>query len=146
MEIFLKFVSLVDLKPSTFVHVVTESDRVHETPEMINQLAELGKFPKLIDLWPSIIVAVALSLCRMALQRFIFKVFFFLFDLLTTSPQPLISRILQLDVLELPPHPILDKAFKTNNRPSVHFFSTHITLLSLTDPILSCCRVRSSRR
>jgi hypothetical protein len=75
MELFLQqLVSLVDVKPSAFVHIVTESDRVNETPEMIDEMAELGKFPKLIDLWPSIIVAIALSLCRMALQRIVFKV------------------------------------------------------------------------
>jgi hypothetical protein len=68
------FLALLDVKPSTFVHVVTESDRVHETPEMIDEMAELGKFPKLIQLWPAIVVAIALSLCRLALQRFIFKV------------------------------------------------------------------------
>jgi sphingoid base N-palmitoyltransferase len=66
--------AFLDVKPSTFVHVVTESDRVHETPEMIDELAELGKFPKLIQLWPAIVVAIALSICRLALQKFIFKV------------------------------------------------------------------------
>lgn len=82
MEGIERLISFLDVKPSAFVHVVTESDQVPETPEMIDEFAEQGKFPKLIQLWPAIVVAIALSLCRLALQQIVFKVFFLSFLLL----------------------------------------------------------------
>lgn len=74
MEFLSQIISLVDIKPSSYIHVVTASDRVVETPQLIDEMAELGKFPKLIELWPSLIVAVILSICRMILQKYVFKV------------------------------------------------------------------------
>lgn len=87
MEILInKIMSFIDINPSLYISVVTASDRVLETPEFIDQMANEGKFPKLIELFPSIFISIILSICRMILQRYIFKVIlFYLFTLLLPS-------------------------------------------------------------
>ena len=70
-------VAFFDIQPSLYFHWISTREYVTEDSAYIDQMAAQGLFPKLQQLYPSIIFALLLGLCRYFLQYYFFKVCIF---------------------------------------------------------------------